>query len=862
MHTPEGTLCRGQSPPLYLGQNCNHHFKGSVVSLPHLDLVGIPKKDECNNFTSSMLRIQSELEQFTIHKSSSEPAVAIDIPAKGLQNVSPFGTPDTPPPPYDIKQGWMTGIFGCLRPVLSIIGKGGHEIRNDEDDWEISFEQITDLTYLGCGGQGAVFSGKINNEPIAVKKVSDIKETDIKNLRKLNHPNIVKFKGVCTQAPCYSIIMEFCPYGPLFNLLKNQKNIVTTHRVVSWAKQIASGMTYLHAHKIIHRDLKSPNVLIGEGEVIKISDFGTSRTWNGVSEKMSFAGTVAWMSPEVIREQNCSEKVDVWSFGIVLWELLTCEVPYEGMEQSAIMYLVGCGKLKPPIPSTCTEGFKYIMQLCWKMNPKERPSFKLLCNHLEIASEEYLNKFKDEEFFATQESWKKEIKTEMTQFKAYLQKHKMDIQNEHEQLLRTREMEIKHIRDIRELYYRKLEKVVQMQLELTSVKQQWEVKQCGRKRELPSKTRFSRAFMKKNERRKSTHSTTPTSPEHSLTSPDSPQICPQKPILRPPVFTCLEKDCIQEESEAQTSTSLTPSMRSRKRHHRTSSGSPRNSSCSRSSSYRNSMLIDIGTQTDYMDYSETDMSPISQPSSVGPSTTKLTMPRRVILEQKIADENEDEGANGNGTVQLHYMLQPINPGIPIFTRCSSSSMDQEDNGNCNNADELIRYSDEDNLETLAQKVSALKNGNIFMDLNGCAENGNLTDHYGNEITRKRTTSETRDVLDSTEDAANEDSYTDEEGETYNHTLKRKSLTRRPIYPGRRSGRYKSALHFQRQQLASDEGNTSEYSVSPSSKSSTLESINTSRTSKGALKRPNDGSDSSSDSDSEENLTVVTQVPCS
>lgn len=112
----------------------------------------------------------------------------------------------------------------------------------------------------------------------------------------------------------------------------------------------------------------------------------------------------------------------------------------------------------------------------------------------------------------------------MTQFKAYLQKHKMDIQNEHEQLLRTREIEIKHIRDIRELYYRKLEKVVQMQLELTSVKQQWEVKQCGRKREIPSKMRFSRAFIKKNERRKSTHSTTPTSPEHSLTSPDSPQI--------------------------------------------------------------------------------------------------------------------------------------------------------------------------------------------------------------------------------------------------------------------------------------------------------------------------------------------------
>jgi mitogen-activated protein kinase kinase kinase 13 len=126
------------------------------------------------------------------------------------------------------------------------------------DDWEIPFEQITDLTYLGCGGQGIVFYGMLNNQPVAVKKVLDIKETDIRNLRKLNHPNIVKFKGVCTQSPCLSIVMEYCPYGPLFNLLKNQKKVVTTNRVVSWAKQITSGMHYLHSQKIIHRDLKSP----------------------------------------------------------------------------------------------------------------------------------------------------------------------------------------------------------------------------------------------------------------------------------------------------------------------------------------------------------------------------------------------------------------------------------------------------------------------------------------------------------------------------------------------------------------------------------------------------------------------------
>lgn len=88
--------------------------------------------------------------------------------------------------------------------------------------------------------------------------------------------------------------MEFCPYGPLNQILTEGSKVITTNRVVSWSKQIAVGMQYLHMHKIIHRDLKSPNILIGQNEVIKISDFGTSREFNDISTKMSFAGTVAW----------------------------------------------------------------------------------------------------------------------------------------------------------------------------------------------------------------------------------------------------------------------------------------------------------------------------------------------------------------------------------------------------------------------------------------------------------------------------------------------------------------------------------------------------------------------------------------
>jgi serine/threonine protein kinase len=81
--------------------------------------------------------------------------------------------------------------------------------------------------------------------------------------------------------------------------------------------------------------------LIGNEEKIKISDFGTSRLFNDISTKMSFAGTVSWMAPEIIRNEPCSEKVDVWSYGVVLWELLTCELPYKDLDSSAIIWGIG-----------------------------------------------------------------------------------------------------------------------------------------------------------------------------------------------------------------------------------------------------------------------------------------------------------------------------------------------------------------------------------------------------------------------------------------------------------------------------------------------------------------------------------------
>ncbi|KAK9746503.1 Protein tyrosine and serine/threonine kinase [Popillia japonica] len=896
MHTPEGTLERGfQPPPPYTAPSrpSIDETESREVQVPHL--MSLPTKDECDNYNNrmliveiekqvqklrdnirnsvivfglhtvnmvivtlgvrdrikqseifvveagndrndSMLCIENNLSQLNIHERPVDAAmVEVKIPGAHCNDSSP----DTPQPRFNVKPGWMDGIFGCLRPFLSVIGKAGvNEIKGNQDDWEIPFESITDLKYLGCGGQGVVFSGILNNEEVAVKKVQDIKETDIKNLRKLNHPNIVKFKGVCTQSPCFCVIMEYCPYGPLYDLLRNQHEIITPGRVVTWSKQIASGMHYLHSHKIIHRDLKSPNVLIGKDELIKISDFGTSRTWNEVSTKMSFGGTVAWMAPEAIKEHPCSEKIDIWSFGVVLWELLTCEIPYKDMERTAIMYMVGMGKLRPPIPSTCPEGFKLIMQMCWKYNPKERPSFKLICNHLEIASVEILSNYnKDEQFFKSQESWKEEIKTQITHFKVQLQNRKKEFLLKEEQLAKKRETELKHIKDIKELYDRKLEKVNQLYLELSAVLFQidQQQKEC-RKRRL-----IQPLFTKKLDKRKSNQSsTTPTSPDCSLTSPDSPQVGPTKTTF-----------CVQLNSSNQPESVAVSSQRTRKRQYY---GSSPRTQTTRSMGTCTTHMVDMETQTDA---SEIDLSPTVTFSSK--TKHQVCQPQRVILQdlRNAGSDSENVNGNGNGRVQLHYMVQhreEDGKNFEIESRTSSPDMlDQADTVN-SNAQPTRDYSDDDRLETIGRKVSEA----IISATNDSID----------EVLRKRRCSDTRKRVDSAEDVAN-DSFTDEEGEVQcNYTLRRKSIARRPIYPGRRSSRYKYSHNHnnqynQKEPNASDEGNTSEYSNPPSSNRSTLESncdgLRSILSTQATMKRPSARSDGSSDSESDENLTIATQV---
>ncbi|KAF7653424.1 hypothetical protein LDENG_00083050 [Lucifuga dentata] len=393
------------------------------------------------------------------------------------------GRQSHPPHPDDIKLhfqragpgsgGFLEGLFGCLRPVWNIIGKTySTEYKLQQQDmWEVPFEEISELQWLGSGAQGAVFLGKFHTEEVAIKKVREQKETDIKHLRKLKHPNIISFKGVCTQAPCYCIIMEYCAQGQLYEVLRAGRK-VTPRLLVDWASGIASGMNYLHLHKIIHRDLKSPNVLVTHNDTVKISDFGTSKELSDKSTKMSFAGTVAWMAPEVIRNEPVSEKVDIWSFGVVLWELLTGEIPYKDVDSSAIIWGVGSNSLHLPVPSTCPDGFKILMKQTWQGKPRNRPSFRQILLHLDIASADVLGA-PQETYFKSQAEWREEVKKHFEKIKSEgTCIHRLD-----EELIRRRRDELRHALDIREHYERKLERANNLYMELSAIMLQLEVRE-------------------------------------------------------------------------------------------------------------------------------------------------------------------------------------------------------------------------------------------------------------------------------------------------------------------------------------------------------------------------------------------------
>ncbi|KAM0840912.1 hypothetical protein ACQ4PT_059322 [Festuca glaucescens] len=262
----------------------------------------------------------------------------------------------------------------------------------------IKNDDLEELQELGSGTFGTVYHGKWRGSDVAIKRINDrcfagkpseqekMRHdfwNEASNLADLHHPNVVAFYGVVLDGPGGSIatVTEYMVNGSLRTaLLKNSKSLDRRKRLII-AMDTAFGMEYLHNKNIVHFDLKSDNLLVNlrdpQRPICKVGDLGLSKVKCQTLISGGVRGTLPWMAPELLNGSSSlvSEKVDVFSFGIVLWELLTGEEPYADLHYGVIIGGIVSNTLRPQVPESCDPEWRSLMEQCWATEPSERPSF-------------------------------------------------------------------------------------------------------------------------------------------------------------------------------------------------------------------------------------------------------------------------------------------------------------------------------------------------------------------------------------------------------------------------------------------------------------------------------------------------------
>ncbi|MED6198150.1 hypothetical protein PIB30_063284 [Stylosanthes scabra] len=274
---------------------------------------------------------------------------------------------------------------------------------------------LEELQELGSGTFGTVYLGKWRGTDVAIKRIKKSscfsgrlseqermtkdfwREAQI--LSTLHHPNVVAFYGVVPNGPdgTLATVTEYMVHGSLRNVLVKKERVLDRRKRIMIAMDAAFGMEYLHLKNIVHFDLKCDNLLVNLGDperpVCKVSDFGLSRIKRNTLISGGVRGTLPWMAPELLDGNNrVSEKVDVFSFGIAMWEILTGEEPYANMHCGAIIGGIVSNTLRPSVPKRCDSEWKKLMEECWSPDPEARPSFTEIKSRLRNMSVALQNK--------------------------------------------------------------------------------------------------------------------------------------------------------------------------------------------------------------------------------------------------------------------------------------------------------------------------------------------------------------------------------------------------------------------------------------------------------------------------------------
>jgi len=262
-----------------------------------------------------------------------------------------------------------------------------------------------------------VYKGLYKGQKVAIKvlkaedsAVEEEFKKEFKVMSVLESPHVVNFIGACLE-PKICMVMEYCSRGTVWHVLNERGAEVAWSKALKFLTEITAGLAYLHYLKpaIFHRDLKTLNILVNESWEVKLTDFGTAR-FNTIDNKQTLSnmvGTIGWTAPELYREEMFTAKSDVYSLGMIFWEIVTrvikgrYERPFEEFPELKldVLILVQSAEhhLRPSIPSGCNSLLAALIQSCWDSNPESRPSslavmdqLKAIHQHSQTFPEEWI----------------------------------------------------------------------------------------------------------------------------------------------------------------------------------------------------------------------------------------------------------------------------------------------------------------------------------------------------------------------------------------------------------------------------------------------------------------------------------------
>jgi len=274
---------------------------------------------------------------------------------------------------------------GCLQTLLESGFSGELELHN-----EIHKNDLEVKDMIGQGKSAKVYEGLYKGKKVAIKMFDNSEKIDDKEFRKevsvislVHKPSLVLICFGCSTLKGNKFIVTELMETSLYDIIQDSSITLIDQLLHVIAIATALSMSYLHSCNLIHRDLKSLNLLVSPYFEVKICDFGLSRVIDRNQPMTANIGTVCWVAPEIFNNKKLySEKADVYSYGIILWELVARKMPFEDEEAFTIPLLVSKGK-RPKMPKELPKGWEKLIKKSWNQNPAKRPQFDELCGSFE-----------------------------------------------------------------------------------------------------------------------------------------------------------------------------------------------------------------------------------------------------------------------------------------------------------------------------------------------------------------------------------------------------------------------------------------------------------------------------------------------